>query len=75
MQVTRIEGGLGVALPASVIEAFNLHEGDEVDVSVTPVRPARDPAKIREALIRLRKYRGTLPKDFRFDREEANARG
>ena len=28
-----------------------------------------------ELLARLRQYRGTLPKDFRFDRLEANTRG
>jgi len=28
-----------------------------------------------ELLARLRRYRGLLPKDFRFDRLEANTRG
>jgi len=29
----------------------------------------------RELLARLRKYRGRLPNDFKFDRFEANTRG
>jgi antitoxin MazE len=33
------------------------------------------PRKKHELLHSLRKYRGLLPADYKFDREEANARG
>ncbi len=75
MQVIRFGDGLGVFLPTSTISAWDLREGDEVEVHVIGrnADPKRQ-AEVAEALKRLRKYRGLLPADFRFDREEANAR-
>ena len=76
MQVSRWGNSLAIRLPASVVEALELHEGDDIEVVIADERifkirkkPDRD-----AALARLRKYRGILPADFKFDREEANAR-
>jgi antitoxin MazE len=59
-----------------VVEALGLKEGDEIEIHVADGRQfgiARKPG--RDALLnRLRAYRGGLPADFKFDRDEANAR-
>lgn len=76
MQVAKWGNSLAVRLPAAVVKALGLREGDEIEIHVEGMRSmavARKPD--REALIaRLREFRGRLPDDFKFDREEANAR-
>lgn len=77
MQVSKWGNSLAVRLPASVIEALGLKEGDDIEIQVAG-RGAFEIVKkpgAREVLTRLRKYRGRLPADFRFDRLEAQARG
>jgi antitoxin MazE len=67
---------LAVRLPAAVVEALGLEEGEEIEIHVSGARSlgiARKPSN-RELLARLRKYRNRLPDDFRFDRLEANER-
>ena len=58
------------------VKALGLHEGDEVEIQVADERlfgVARKPG--RQALIeRLRAFRGRLPADFKFERDDANAR-
>ncbi len=76
MQVSKWGNSLAVRLPASVVEALELKEGDDIEIHVVDARElavARKPAR-RELLERLRAFRGRLPPDFRFDRDEANAR-
>ena len=76
MQVSRWGNSLAIRLPAAVVEILGLAEGDEVQVVVAGARVleiARSPGR-REVLARLRKYRGRLPADFRFDRLQANER-
>lgn len=77
MQVAKWGNSLAVRLPASVVEALDLKPGDSIDIHVEGDRSfAIDQAPgARELLARLRKYRGRLPADFRFDRLEANERG
>lgn len=77
MQVSRWGNSLAVRLPAAVVEALGLKEGDDVEIHVTGRRSlelAKKPGA-RELLARLKKFRGRLPADFRFDRLEANERG
>ena len=77
MQVSKWGNSLAVRLPASVVEVLNLKEGDNIEIHVEGSREL-DIKKIpeaREILVRLRKYRGRLPKDFKFDRFEAHERG
>jgi antitoxin MazE len=74
MQVARWGNSLAVRLPASVVEALGLKEGDQIEIHVAGERSfaiERSPSP-RELLARLRKYRGRLPAGFRFDRLEAN---
>ncbi len=76
MQVAKWGNSLAVRLPASIIEALGLREGDDIEFHVADphhMGVARKPGR-DEMLKRLRTYRGRLPADFRFDRDEANAR-
>ncbi len=76
MQVSKWGNSLAVRLPASVVKALELKEGDDIEIHVAGSRDlefARVP-DARQLLARLRKYRGRLPADFKFDRLEANER-
>jgi antitoxin MazE len=76
MQVAKWGNSLAVRLPSAVVEALQLKEGDEVEILVADARCFGIARKAgREQLLkRLRAFRGRLPADFKFDREEANAR-
>jgi antitoxin MazE len=76
MQVSKWGNSLAIRLPASVVEALRLKEGDEVEVHVADDRVfgiARDRSR-KQALSRIRAFRKELPPDWKFDREEASAR-
>jgi antitoxin MazE len=76
MQVSKWGNSLAIRLPASVVEALKLKVGDEVEVHVAHDRAfgiARDGSRER-AVARIRAFRKELPPDWKFDREEANAR-
>jgi antitoxin MazE len=76
MQVSKWGNSLAVRLPSAVVEALALKEGDEIEIRVAGEREfevARKPGR-DELLNRLRALRGRLPADFKFDRDEANAR-
>jgi antitoxin MazE len=76
MQVSKWGNSLAVRLPASVVEALHLKEGDDIEMHVVGMRAfgVKKAPGARELLARLRKYRGRLPADFKFDRIEANER-
>jgi antitoxin MazE len=65
-----------VRLPAAVVEALDLQAGDDIEIQVERSRSlsVRKTPDQRELLARLRKYRGHLPKRFRFDRLEVHER-
>jgi antitoxin MazE len=76
MQVAKWGNSLAIRIPTVVVEALRLKEGDEIEIHVAAARAfrvARKPSR-EDFLNQLRAYRGRLPKDFKFDREEANAR-
>ena len=76
MQVAKWGNSLAVRLPAAVVDALELKEGDDIEIHVADARHfsvARTPGR-GELLKRLRAFRGRLPDDFKFDRDEANAR-
>ena len=77
MLVSKWGNSLAVRLPATVVDAMKLKEGDDIQIEVAGPRAFAITLKpsARELLARLRKYRGRLPDDFRFDRLEANERG
>ena len=76
MQVSKWGNSLAVRLPTAVVEALQLKPGDDIEIHVADSRAlgiARKPGR-DELLQRLRAFRGRLPADFKFDRDEANAR-
>lgn len=76
MRVAKWGNSLAIRLPAIVVEALELREGDEIDVSTTgnnDLMVSRKPTRT-ELIARLERFRGLLPPDFKFDRDEANAR-
>lgn len=76
MQVSKWGNSLAIRIPATVVEALGLKEGDEIEVSIAgrgDLKIARD-QKREKALERLRQTEWTLPLGWKFDREEANER-
>ena len=76
MKLAKWGNSLAVRIPKDVVEALDLKEGD--DIALSPGANGAfivDKAMTREEAIRsLRAFRGTMPADFKFDRDEANAR-
>ncbi len=76
MQVGRWGNSLAVRLPAAVVEALSLKEGDEIEVEIVGHRTFRvacDRTR-EEALAQLLTLSRLLPPGFRFSRDEANER-
>lgn len=76
VRVAKWGNSLAVRLPDAVVKALKLKSGDEIEIVVTgerEFRVERDNSRSR-ALARLRALKRPLPKGFRFDRDEANAR-
>ena len=76
MQVARWGNSLAVRLPAAVVEALDLKAGDDIEVEVVGARQFAVSRKAdrSQLLERLRSFRGRLPADWRFDRDEMNGR-
>ena len=76
MRVSKWGNGLAVRLPATVVEALHLKEGDDIEIHMVSARAfeVKKSPGARELLARLRKYRGKLPAGFKFDRIETHAR-
>jgi len=76
MQVAKWGNSLAVRLPKAIVETLDLKEGDEIEIVVAGTHRfeiARDKSR-EEAMARLRALKRPLPKGFKFDRNEANAR-
>lgn len=76
MQVSKWGNSLAIRIPAKVAKALKLKEGDDVEVRVAGRRRldmARDSTR-EQAMKYLRRFRGRLPADYKFDRDEANER-
>ena len=76
MQVSKWGNSLAVRFPASLVQALDLKEGEEIDLHLVGARSFEVTKKpsVRELLARLHQFRGRLPADFHFDRLEANTR-
>jgi antitoxin MazE len=76
MKVSKWGNSLAVRLPKSVVDELQLKADDDIMLTVAghrDLRVEKAPDRL-ELLERLRKYRGLMPADFRFDRDEANSR-
>ena len=76
MQVAKWGNSLAVRLPASLVQALALKEGEEIALHAINSRTfeVSKKAETKELLARLREFRGRLPADFHFDRLAANER-
>ena len=84
MKVAKWGNSLAVRLPAALVDELDLKIGDDIEILSPGKRPKTAAAKRsirvkkaksrRELLAELRKYRGMIPADFKFDRDEANER-
>jgi antitoxin MazE len=76
MQVSKWGNSLAVRLPATVVEALKLREGDEIEIRIAADREfeVKRGGRRTAALEQLRKLRRPLPDGFRFDRDEAHER-
>lgn len=76
MQVSKWGNSLAIRLPMAVVKAMELQEGDDIEVLIADDRvfKLRKKPDKKAIFARLRKFRGKLPADFKFDREAANAR-
>ena len=76
MQVSKWGNSLAVRIPAAVVEALDLKEGDEIEISVAGKRDfklARDRSRER-ALEQLREMKWSFLHDLRFNREKIHER-
>jgi antitoxin MazE len=79
MQVGKWGNSLAVRLPKALAERYGLAEGDEFDSR--PLEAALEALhsdalreRRKQALKEIAETRWTLPADWKFDREDANAR-
>ncbi|MTE01504.1 AbrB/MazE/SpoVT family DNA-binding domain-containing protein [Paracoccus sp. YIM 132242] len=75
MQVAKWGNSLAVRLPADLVRALDLREGDHIDLRPDPdgFAVARQP-RPAEILAGLRRFRGRLAAGDRLDRDGANSR-
>lgn len=76
MQVSKWGNSLAIRLPVAVVEALGLKEGDDIEITVADGRrfAVRKSPGATEQLQSLKKFRGRLPADFKFDREALHER-
>lgn len=80
MKVAKWGNSLAVRLPKDVVDKLGLKENDEVrietgaDEQTLVVERDSEQARREAALNVLRQFRGMMPADFKFDRDEANER-
>ena len=77
MKVSKWGNSLAIRLPAALVDDMGIREGDEIEIAVRGKRKIEvSPDERREkALERMRRLAVPLPPGYKFDREEANARG
>jgi antitoxin MazE len=76
MKVAKWGNSLAIRIPADVARALDLEEGDAVELTAKArghIEVASS-ARRERALEAIRSLRKSLPADYRFDRDEANAR-
>ncbi len=75
MQVSKWGNSLAIRLPTQVVKELHLKEGDDIEVLAQNkvFKIAKKPSATQK-LSELRKFRGRLPADFKFDRIDAHQR-
>lgn len=81
MQIGKWGNSLAVRLPGTLVQKLGIAEGDEIELlpAVAKVKMPMtftvklSPSKL-DRLQAMRRYRSSFPQEFKFDRDEANAR-
>ena len=75
MKVARWGNSLALRIPKDVVKALDLKEGDDVELARgrRGIEVSRLPSR-EESIRGLRRFRGTMPPGYCFDRDEANGR-
>ena len=76
MQIAKWGNSLAVRLPKALVERLRLKAGDAIEIVAADsgrIAIARD-GRREAAVERMRRRALSLPDDYRFDRDEANAR-
>jgi antitoxin MazE len=76
MRVSKWGNSLAIRLPATVVKALELKDGDQIEIRIAGKREfevSRD-RKREDAIERLGRLRRPLPAGFTFDRNAANER-
>lgn len=76
MKVAKWGNSLAIRIPKDVVQSLGLEEGDEVELSqlgANQLGIARAERR-QAALEEIKKFNWILPADYKFDRDEANAR-
>lgn len=75
--VAKWGNSLAVRLPANLVDVLGLREGDDIEIVVDNPRTfaIRKKTETDAVLARLRNFRGKLPANFKFHRDEASERG
>lgn len=75
MRIAKWGDSLAVRLPAGLGDELGIREGDEIEIVVRRAGAvavaASGDASPEELLLSLRRFRGKLPRDFRFSRSDA----
>jgi antitoxin MazE len=75
MKLTKTSDGYIVKVPDEVVASLGLHDGDDVDVARSHIITfAVSEEQRKRALDDMKRLARPLPPDYKFDREEANAR-
>ena len=76
MRVAKWGNSLAVRLPQSLVDELGLKSGDQLDVlsaQSNRIVVAKDETK-KKAMDRMRERALSIPRDYTFDRDEANSR-
>jgi antitoxin MazE len=76
MKITRIGDGLAIVIPPEIAEAIGLRENDDITVRATSdgkMELVRGDDWLTTLTI-IKRLERSLPADYQFNREEANAR-
>lgn len=74
LKVTKWGNSLAVRLPAAMVRELGLKEGDFLERDTLALKRALPTYTREQALARIREIARPLPSDYKFDREQANAR-
>ena len=75
MQLSKWGNSYAVRLPKEMVEALELKLGEELDARILSGSLRIRRKRTREEVVEsLKRFQGWMPEDFKFDRDEANAR-